>query len=263
MSSSKKKVIVTGSLVAVALLGWKMKSQERAPHEISLLQEEAVVADESRKPASVKAALPTADRTPAEALGEKEMLVKSLHTMKACYASESCDFPHTDPKSYDIAVGQRIKDLLLEYRDKYGKDASNRTEAESLSREFVASDDGYVQEASLDLLADLPPSAENLKALTEALDGTSDVNLVEQAMKEFERYMGTPDEPMVHQYLEGLIANGGVFASEQAAKSIFHFINPRSYAGYSRVAAGMPANSTAGKDLRTLLEEYSRLQTGG
>jgi hypothetical protein len=229
-----------------------------------------------RQPASANESLPaqalgptlkkdfnlSASATPGSP-SRKDELVKLIHETKECYASETCDFPNTDPKSYEIAIGQKIKELLKVYQSEFSKDAKYKTDTEKLAREFITLDDQFVQEVSLELLSDVAPSEENLKALAEGLNGTLDPLLVEQAMNEMKRYLGTNEEPQVHEFLQELLGNGSVFSSEKAVQGIFPFINPQSFPAYDKVARSLPPESSVGRDLRALLEEYRRQQAGG
>lgn len=259
MNFQNSKTVIMGALILAVGLFWQLKSTRPI-----------------KKPPSAEETLPAA-REPAaqgkESLNEtanvsktihgKDELVKLIYETKECYASESCDFPHSDPKSYEIATGKKLKDLLKAYRSKFAKDVKNKSETESLAREFMAVDDQFVQEVSLEMLSDVAPSSENLKVLTESLQGTLDPLLVEQAMNEMKRYIGTSEEPQVHRFLQDLLGQGAVFSSEKAVQGIFPFINPQSYPSYDKVARSLPADSSVGKDLRALLEEYRRMRTGG
>jgi hypothetical protein len=260
MSSENSKALILGSIAVTAVLAWQMNTHSPFASTLPEAEEEAAVFSSQSPVAAPTAVVPAAFLR--EPNGKAE-LMRAIHAANECYTSESCDFPMTDPKSYEISVGQHLKELLGEYRNQYGKDPKNRAEAEILARKFIRSADEFVQEISLEMLSDLPPSSENLQALTEALNGTSDPLLVEQAMDEMKRYLGTAEESQVHAFLRDLLDRGGVFSSEKAVQRILSFINPQSFPTYDNLARSLPINSTVAKDLRTALDEYRRLQSGG
>jgi hypothetical protein len=268
MSSENSKALILGSIAVTMLLAWQMKSHSSFASKLPEMDQTAFMGNR-RLPAATTKSTATAVVTTSDAAtsyrdpNSKAELVSAIHAANECYASEICDFPNTDPKSYELSVGQNLKNLLSEYRNKFGRDPRNRAETESLAREFIRSGDEYVQETSLQMFSDSPPSAVNLQVLTEALKGTSDPLLVDQAMNELKRYLGTSEEHQVHEFLGELLGQGGVFSSEKAAQKILLFINPQSFSTYDNLARSLPSTSKVASDLRTALDEYRRLQTGG
>lgn len=259
MKNENSKSLSIWAIAVVLLMAWQMRS--RPAGTVNLPEDFEPVQKMQRQPSS------TPDgQTPGNvprSVTDKEALLQTLRTTKECYASEKCDFPQTDPKSYEIAVGQALKGLLTEYRTKYGADPKNSGDTQALALEYIQSQDEFLQEQALSMFATLPTSSENLQAMTAALVDTTDPLLVDQAMNEMKRYMGTSDESLVHDYLRELLGRGGVFSSEAAAKKILSFINSQSYTGYEGLARSLPSNSSVGQNLRTALDEYLRLQTGG
>lgn len=258
MKNETTKSLSIGAIAVVLLMAWQMRSHPAGT--VKLPEDLEPVQKLQREPSSHD----SAQKVPKEkAPDSKNSLVQAIRVTKECYASEKCDFPQTDPKSYEIAIGQSLKFLLTEYRTKYGTDPNNFGEMQELAGEFIKSSDEYVQEQALEMFSALPVSSENLEVITQALGDTTDPLLVEQTMNEMKRYMGTPEEVQVHAYLRGLLGEGAMFSSEAAAKKILSFINTRSYPGYEGLARSLPPNSTVGQNLRTALDEFRRLQTGG
>lgn len=262
MESLKSKFFIIISLVLAALSLWQIKSVQK--EDRSPLKSANPVPQEERQPAGTEINKKNPPSGSSGAiLTNQDTLIQALRETKECYHSESCDFPQTDPKSYDLAVGQKLKDLLKSYRVSFAKDPRNQAQTESIAREYITSEDEFVQEVALEMMSELPPSEENLKLITESLHNTTDPLLVEQAMNEMKRHLGTEHEPLVHQYLKDLVGRGAVFSSEQAVRGMFAFINAKSFPAYAELARSLPASSSVGRDLKALLEEYQRQQTGG
>jgi len=260
-TNENSRILSIGAIAIVLMMAWQMRT--RPAGSVTLPESLEPVQKLQRLPSSATPAegsVPSAKKNQGDS---KEALLQALRATKECYASETCDFPQTDPKSYEIAVGQTLKGLLTDYRTQFGTDPANFAEMQSLALEYIQSTDEYLQDEALTMFAALPTSSENLQAITEGLNGTTDALLVEQAMNEMKRYLGTSDEPVVHEYLRELLGQGGVFPSEAAAKRILSFINAKSFSDYERLARLLPDNATVGQDLRTALDEYRRLQSGG
>src|SRR3990167_3134594 len=159
-------------------------------------------------PEPIVAATPTAPAQPSEAAipqPERRKDIARLVLLRACYESEKCDFPQTDPRSYHFAVGQAINAELAAFQEKYRHDPEARRELETIARDELANLDANVQSFALKILAGFPPAEENLKTITEALHNNPDAAFVGEAMDEFKRYLGSPWEQQLHQSLSELV----------------------------------------------------------
>ncbi len=192
-----------------------------------------------------------------------KVAIDAIHKTKACYASTDCPFPQQDPRAYEHAVGQALAKQLREIRDRFKSTPEAQIELEKLGREFFENQDGFVQSEALAMLADLPPSSENLAAITTAMENSPDPLLVEKSMTELKRYLGTAQESQVHQSLTQVMSAGSHFASQSVAKALIPFINSNSYSAYSKAAATLPPDTTTAKLLKSALDEYQMQQTGG
>jgi hypothetical protein len=196
----------------------------------------------------------------APIVDERTKLLADIHRTKACYDPEVCDFPKKDPKSYGFAVGKRLVTQLKDFADRFG--TMDPEEIGSLGREFVHSDDGFVQEQALNMLHSIPPSQDNLIAITEGIENCIDPTIVDQAMKEMQRYIGSEGEPAVHTVLGKIMSTGPHYSSQTVATGILPFINDTSYSDYQRTARAMDKNTTTAQRLKSALDEYHRQKTG-
>jgi hypothetical protein len=218
-------------------------------------------------PASASVQAPATMKSSAAApktlAAERAAALDVIHQLKACYKSETCPFPKDDPKSYDIAVGQALVKKISEFHSIYKNNLQSRIDLEDLAREFLRSDDGFVQTEALAILSDLPLNSDNLRALSNAVPESTDPSFIESAMSELRRYIGQPQEALVHEALSKLMQQGSHFSSQAAARGIAPFVNALSYARYREVAAHVSKDTAAGEFLHAALAEYSRKRTGG
>ena len=191
--------------------------------------------------------------------GGAEGVKKALADTKSCLDRDDCDFPQTDPRSYGIAVGRRLAELLVIYREQHGDDPA----LGEIAREYMQVDDGFVQEEAIKAFSQLPPSSENVNAMITGLQHSSDPLLVEQAMTEWERYIGSPEEANIEAFLADFIARGGQFSSEKASELILKFLNERTEGSFRAALASMEPTSTPALNLRSALAEYDRQRSGG
>ncbi len=186
-------------------------------------------------------------------------ILKKLHE---CYESEACDFPHSDPRSYEYAVGQALTKQLRIYRLKYRGLPGHSDELTQLARDYISSFDPHVQAEALELFADLPVSGANIEAIRTAIETTPDPLLMEKAMVEMERYLTTAYEAKVHETLSKVISSGAHFSAQTAAQRILPFLNSKSVEIYKDIVDLVPAGSKASQDLISAIREFERQESG-
>lgn len=251
--------------------GFSMSGTEPAPSD----------AKSSRGPASSSgtnaAASPAPSQAPVHAISpyaskdssvlqnggqNEDPLRAEVERLKSCYSSRSCDFPETDPRSYELELGRELSRALRSYLSARRNDADSSSELASVGRDAMLILDAFVQEAALEIFAALPPSPENLQAIIDGLADTPEPRLISKALDEFDRYMGTPLEPDVHRYISGLIGTGAHFAGTTASEKALRYINHRSYRQYEETWKRMDPTSEAARNLGSALREFRRLQSG-
>lgn len=247
---------VIAALVLALVTAWEFYSSEpklhEAPHVSPHVAAQTQAGPRERAPAAASV------QAPATLQAEPRNLVKQLYATRACYESQTCDFPNTDPRAYDFAVGRQLAADLAAYR----ASAPTNEERAKIAREFVNVEDGFVREQVLALFEGLPPSEENLAAISDSLRLNADPDLVKQALPLLEAYVGTPFESGVHELLRGMLM-GPQFAAVETSLGLSNFVNDASYAGYEHIVEGLPATSAVGKNLRALLRDYELRQGAG
>lgn len=253
----KRLLALAGLAFLAAVGGIFLASPAPAPvaPSAAVLPTPAARAPASSPPAAPKASIP--------APAPKSGLLQALRETKSCLDSEKCDFPQADPRSYSFAVGRRIAEQLSELGAAYTNDPMLENEAAEAAREFMLMPDGFVQEQAMLLMGQLPPSSANVDAMIEGLAHSPDPLLVEQAMREWERYLGTAEEARIQDFLADFIAHGGQFSSEKASEMILAFLNERSLPTFEEKLASMIPESTPARHLRAALEQYRLQRQGG
>lgn len=246
----KRLALVLGGMAVVGGGIYFLPSRETAPASEPASTAPAVAAAVAAAPAVASA------RSPASA--PSGMATSGIKATLACLESGTCDFPQTDSRSYEFAVGRRLAAQLSELHSSAGPEA-----AEEIARELMKVDDGFVQEQAIKVFSALPPSRQNVESMVGALALSHDPLIIEQAMKEWERYIGTPEEATVQEFLADFIAHGGQFTSEKASSLVLKFLNERTESAFRSALASMIPESTAARNLRSALAEYERQVSGG
>lgn len=189
--------------------------------------------------------------------------ISKINELERCYSNENCDYSKADPRSYEIALGQDISHRLQKILKDFQQEKSGDDELNQLAIKFIKSDDGFVQEAALEILKSLPPSEKNLQALIEGLKDKADPLILQQSIPELKRYLQTAEEAQVHRFIQDTLSTGAQFASVAASESVPGFLNKKSYSQYADTLKHMQPGTTAAKNLKSALEEYRLMATGG
>ncbi len=186
-----------------------------------------------------------------------------IYAALECWDRDDCAYPQSDPRSYSFAVAKDLEGKLGQFLLELQRDPTLAPEAENIALAAMKILDGHVQAKALEIFAQLPPDPKHVEAIIGGLDNTPNPLLMEQAMKEFERYIGTPEEQKIQEFLANFIAHGAQFSSEKASEEIFKFLNERSVVLFRETLPRMEPNSTPAQYLRAALLEYERSRMGG
>lgn len=245
-------------VLVVVATGYRFWSKNIAPKSVKLLEFSSGFANSKRQIASEEKEKVSVSTHMSEL--DKHLI--DITKTKACYSSHDCPFDQADPRAYDFAVGELLASQIKSTHQKFKNDPNARMSLKSLGIEFFKSENGFVQEAALDILRDFPNDEETFAALNEGLKESYNPLIVEMSLPELEKYMGTQKEDEVHNTLTDLMY-GAHFASQAVTQNILSFINPHSYDHYKTVLAQLNPQTQAYRDLKSALKEYEKRQSGG
>lgn len=206
---------------------------------------------ETRGPASAKLSTSTNET-------QKTSVYSEILGLKNCYQTQNCNLDQSDPRAYDFAVGRKIAEKLREAHQNHKSDPR----LEKLAREFIKSEDGFVQEAALDILKDFPILSENLESVVQGIQESTNPLIVELSLPYLEQFLGSQSEPQVHKALNEMLT-GAHLVSQSVSENILRFINPRSYPFYMQKLYQMNPQSKAYQNLKSALKEFELHQSGG
>ncbi len=218
---------------------------------MSLNPNQAKMKIEARSPAAEKVSASKAQHPQASDY-------QQILELKNCYETQNCNLDQSDPRAYDFAVGRKIAEKLREAHQKY----KNDPELEKLAREFIKSEDGFVQAAALDILKDFPILSENLESVVQGIQESTNPLIVELSLPYLEQFLGSQSEPQVHKALNEMLT-GAHLVSMSVSENILKFINVRSYPFYMQKLIQMNPQTKAYQNLKSALKEFELQQIGG
>lgn len=200
-------------------------------------------------------------RAPQNQLSLSEKLKKIADT-EACYQTFTCPFSQNDPRAYDIAVGKELAKSIKDLHKEYRGNPKAETLLKELGLKYFKSENGFVQEAALNILKDFDPDQEILQSLIDGLENTYNPKITELSLLELEKYLGTENESQVHHLLEKLML-GAHFSGETTSTHILKFINEKSYRYYLNLLKALPVGTKNHQNLKSALSEYEKRRSGG
>ena len=186
-----------------------------------------------------------------------EQRIAKLRELKSCYEGD-CNYPKTDPKSYDFALGAAIKAELLGLTAEIALASATQPEFSETAREFLVLDDGHVKEGALELIATQPTSSENLDAILSGIVDDIDPTLIEQALLELSRYKDSSDQIKINESLAKAIKTGAPFVAETISKKLTAILNRDNLSFYQNLLNQTEPNSRIYENLHASLQSWSQ-----
>lgn len=221
---------------------------------IQIITEQVNINEPKSEPVSIP-------KTAKDPLPEDNL--EQLRFLNSCYTGIDCGYQDHDPRQVDYQIGQEISDELRNLLSQWKNSEITETELEQAALDSLNNPDGHVQQAALDLLAQLPPSAKHFDAIIEITTENYDAMIVEQIMDELYRYIPQGYSAQIDQTFTDLITTGSPNAAQTVTQNIVPFLNNENIASYKDTLATLPANSKKAKQLKAAIEEFELQQSGG
>ncbi|MBL7544434.1 MAG: hypothetical protein JNL11_11515 [Bdellovibrionaceae bacterium] len=253
-----KRVIASIALVVmifvVRSVSW---FQSRVPDDGATVKQTKVLSAK-RKMASEN----EKSRSKSESNKALNQYLLELKKTKDCYTIQTCPFDQSDPRAYDFTVGKKLAQIIKELRHTFKDDPSSRTALKAVGVEFFRNENGFVQSEALQILRDFPEDDDVIEALVDGLKDSYNPALLEMALPELKKYVGTPHENHVHDTLSELIL-GAHFSSLLVSENILSFITRHSYERYQSLLHKLDSRTQSYRNLHSALKEYEMREKGG
>ena len=187
--------------------------------------------------------------------------INRLAQLDAC-AEGGCDYPETDPHSYDFALNEDITKTLVQLTTFVQTEKIEHDEKVSeVARQHLESANGFVQEAALKLIATQEPRPENLDAIIEGILGGTDPDLIQAGLVELRRYPSPDDRKKIDGALASAMTTGAPFIAEQVSLQIKPFLSPENVGHYRGVADQLPSESIYRGNLEAALNAFGQSES--
>ncbi len=194
------------------------------------------------------------------AAGVSSKYLEKVEIYLECYESDRCDYPHTDPKSYQIALNKDVAKFLKQTPVSV---FLNNLEMQKGLQELMKQGDGFTQEEALRLFSQLPMSQENLTAIFEGTKNNyADPLIMEQVIAELARYNNTPMAEQVRGFVAETLMSGPQYSAEAAAQKIRPLLSENNLSYYRSIAEKTKSTAVRGS-LNSSIEDYALSLSGG
>ncbi|MBL6988844.1 MAG: hypothetical protein ISR65_03665 [Bacteriovoracaceae bacterium] len=190
--------------------------------------------------------------------------LEQLSQVEACYTEQSCNFPDSDPREYDLMVGKKLKGQLMELYDNALDNKVDEIQLSNIAHHYIQLPDGHVKEGALMLFSTIPPNEDNLEAILKNIVAYHDANLMKKALIELQRYLDNPSwGALIFNSFRQCLLNGSHFASKQLAKSVGPFLNDQNIGLYENLLDHLSAGKQTKQLLADSIKKYKKYQSGG
>lgn len=179
-----------------------------------------------------------------------------------CLEFQQCEsIPSDDPRMYEITVGEHILEEIKILRK---KNSLNKTEKDFMIKALKMMN-GHVQAEALKYFEHLPLSSENINHIVEGLNNSDyDVVLMQDAMPLLNRYFKQPETSgLVFEFVTKQISQGSYLSSEYFAKNLSTFLNEENLQEIERLVNDLPKEKSNLKYLKSAIENFKLMQSGG
>lgn len=253
------KKIYVGAFLACGVLGaWSLLYDASSSKHVAAKKISSVLKREPSSTSSVK----DSPKPATASQDDKSKKLAEIAATQECYKTETCDFSKADPRAYEVELGQKLTEQIKAFHKAYKDNPTAKKDLLNLARENFKNENGFVQEAALDILKDFPQDPETLDILKDGLKDNIDPLIAEMVLPELKKFLGTPQEDQVHETVDEM-TQGAHFVSQKVTENILDFINPHSYEHYKNLLSQLNPRTKAYKNLSSALREYERRQIGG
>jgi len=192
---------------------------------------------------------------------ERELLQEQLLELSNCHQTYTCPEDNSDPRASDILWGQMLAEKLQAFADFHRQHDHFDEQTNEIARQFLDHSDGFVQEAAITLLSMQAPNLESGQTLIDALKNSYDAKIMQQAMKELQRY---PElAPKVDQLYAQSLQTGSFYVAQEIALNILPHLNKSNVSMYEAVADKLPQHSLRAKALKSNIKEFKLQSSWG
>lgn len=214
---------------------------------------------------SVTSAIAGESRDPAGSRSAIAKMRTELDEIRACYQKDDCDYSQADPRAYDLAVGQDLKNKLQELKQQVIEENLDDPLIEQIALQYLAVPDGHVKEAALDLLLTQDPSETGLEIVLDEVFGFYDSRLVAGGISYINNFSNlSPElELRISVVVRKAITQGSPNLAREITKNLLSLLNDSNYQQYQAMLAELSPRSREFRQVQAALSEFSRRRQGG
>ncbi len=194
---------------------------------------------------------------------QQPISLTQLHFLQSCYNEIDCGYPNNDPRQVTYLIGQDIREELLSLLQRWQKNEIDSEELSQAAIESLNNPDGHVQQAAIEIFSELPTSQNHYTLMFKTLSESYNAKIIKQIMQETQRYSEEKTSAQIDQIFIQQLKTGAPYASQEVAKNLLPFINSNNFILYKETLISLPPKSRKSRLLKSTLEEFERLQTGG
>lgn len=152
-----------------------------------------------------------------------------------------CDFPDTDPRAYALAVNRRLADELKQMGEEWERAQDYFDSYLPLIQSYLLYQDGFVQEAALELLSRTHPSDDSFELLLKIIQDSNDPHIAKQTLQELMKYRSDLHKvSSIKEMLFSRLLSGSISVKQVYADSLVNFSSLEDYDRLGKIRDNFP-----------------------
>lgn len=193
---------------------------------------------------------------PTDKAEEYTALQARMISLQSCFHDESCDYPRSNAKQYEVAVGEDMIQLLSAAEESFADGKIQDDQLRILAHELIDMDNGYVQSKAIEVLETLPVNDDTLLLFSLAFENDIDPVFLQKSLHLLETYHQQSYAEEIDRLLQQQLAAGDYFVSQQLSANLVAFINPSNIEGYRQIAATFAPETLQYQQLHAAFNQY-------
>lgn len=181
-----------------------------------------------------------------------------LQKLKECFRIRNCNYPQTDPKSYELALEDDVVATLKTLRAWIQRHSYVDDRIPLFMKEFLPFESANIKNESLRILRTQPPNDELIEPILLSVILYYHPESIELGMKELLRHEKPEFRTRMDDVFTSVLLNGSVNAAVEIAKSLAPFIeshNRRDYQWVLKKLSQSPINDEITEALESHLQK--------
>jgi len=246
---------VSTSIAAVISADFADSASPRLLSESAIPAASRSTSSQVIRPISLLVSKPTEDTLPSLDQKQAEIRWAEIESWMSCAENLKCQIPHDrDPRDRHFMLREKILSSAQYFLDHAPTNPEQEARSYQAASRLLGFAEEQVQVLALKWIVSLPRAPGTVALLKDQLGDMVDPQLAQWTLIELRRHMSSEQEAEALDLVEGILFEGGIFASREVARSATILLHEGNRERFDRWVATLPPLSAKTRLLRESLD---------